>query len=133
MCVQEQYRVWDVTGEQHLRDVQIYIQATHEVELTNMTIRLHTRIVSGDKQEEFVHSSGSLDILEVAKGVGDPYSDSHLAFGYMPIERGAMLSSYSRRLYRVMKGMGAYPDDEEIRQIAVAALEKESNESAKRS
>ena len=109
-------------GEQHLRDVQIYIQATYEVEHWDMTIRLHTRILSGDKQEEFVHSSGSLDIAEAARGVRDDLADKHLAFGYMPIERNAMLSSYSRRLYRVMKGMGIYPEDEEIRQIAVAAL-----------
>lgn len=110
-------------GEQHLRDVQIYIQATYAIEHMNMTIRLHTRIISGDKQEEFVHSSGSLDIAEVAKAVDDDYADKHLAFGYMPIERNAMLSSYSRRLCRVMQGMGIYPEDEEIRQIALAALE----------
>ncbi len=105
-------------GEQYLRDVQIYIQATYEIENLNMTMRLHTRILSGDKQEEFVHSSGSLDLPEVAKEIKGDYR----FHGYMAWERNAMLSSYSRRLYRAMKGMGIYPEDEEIRQIAVAAL-----------
>ncbi len=108
-----------MTGEQYLRDVQIYIQATYEIEHWDMTIRLHTRIISGDKQEEFVHSSGSLDIAEMAKDVSDEFAS---AFSYMPVERNAMLSGYSRRLYRVMEGMGIYPEDEELRQIAEAAL-----------
>lgn len=106
-------------GEQHLRDIQIYIQATYEIELTNMTIRLHTRIVSGDKQEEFVHSSGSLGLIDIAK---EPKVRGFN--GYMTWERSAMLSSYSRRLYRVMASMGIYPDDEEIRRVALAALEE---------